>query len=66
MPCASVEFSTEMDEVKEYLRSKKYSVLLGKDKGKKADFRRKCQAFIIHDDALKFAHKPNRKNPTGK
>ena len=65
MSCASMEFANEMDEVEAYIRDKKYPVHLGKDKGKKANFRRKCQSFIIHDDVLKFVHKSNRKNPTG-
>ncbi|XP_076056266.1 zinc finger and BTB domain-containing protein 11-like [Oratosquilla oratoria] len=56
-----MDFNTEMDEVEEFLRSKKYPVHVGNNKGKKANFRRKCQAFTIQDDFLKYVHKPNRK-----
>ncbi len=61
-----MEFASEMDEVEEYLRSKKYPVRVGNDKGNKANFRRKRRAFVIQDDCLKFVHKPNRKDITGK
>ncbi|XP_076037508.1 zinc finger and BTB domain-containing protein 11-like isoform X1 [Oratosquilla oratoria] len=59
-----MDFHTEMDEVEEFLRSKKYPVHVGNNKGKKANFRRKCQAFTIQDDCLKYVHKPNRKDIT--
>ena len=60
-----MEFGIEMDEVEEFLKLKKYPVHVGNDKGKKANFRRKCRSFVIQDDCLKFVHKPNRKNSTG-
>ena len=60
-----MDFTTEMDEVEEFLRSKNYPVHVGNDKGKKANFRRKCQAFTIQDDCLKYVHKPNKKDITG-
>ena len=63
--CATMDFTTEMDEVEEFLRSKKCPVDVGNDKGKKANFRRKCRAFLIQDDCLKFVHKPNRRDSTG-
>ncbi|KAK4299280.1 hypothetical protein Pmani_028422 [Petrolisthes manimaculis] len=59
-----MEFATEMDEVEEFLRTNKYSVHVGNDKVKKANFRRKCRAFVIQNECLKFVHKPNRKDMT--
>ncbi|XP_076061539.1 uncharacterized protein LOC143037290 [Oratosquilla oratoria] len=41
-----------------------YPVHVGNNKGKKANFRRKCQAFTIQDDCLKYVHKPNRQDIT--
>ena len=36
--CATMDFTTEMDEVEEFLRSKTYPVHVGNDKGKKKLF----------------------------
>ena len=55
-----MDFSNEMDEVEEYLRTKKFPASVGPDKGKRANFRRKCKAFVIHDNCLMFVHKPSR------
>ena len=63
--CTTMDFSVEMDEVEAFLRTNQYPVNIGNDKGKKANFRRKCRSFVIHDDCLKFVHKPNRKDMTG-
>ena len=60
-----MDFTTEMDVVEDFLRAKMYSVHVGNDKGKKANFRRKCQAFTIQDDCLKYVHKLNNKDITG-
>ena len=51
--------------VEAFLRSNQYPVNVGNDKGKKANFRRKCRSFVIHDDCVKFVHKPNKKDMTG-
>ncbi|KAK4310549.1 hypothetical protein Pmani_017906 [Petrolisthes manimaculis] len=59
-----MEFATEMDEVKEVLRTNKYPVHVGNDKGKTANYRRKCRAFVLQDESLKFVHKPNRRDLT--
>ncbi|KAK4316343.1 hypothetical protein Pmani_012472 [Petrolisthes manimaculis] len=59
-----MEFATEMDEVEEFLWTNKYPVHVENDKGKKANFRRKCRAFVIQDECLKFVHKPNRRDLT--
>ncbi|KAK3865700.1 hypothetical protein Pcinc_028710 [Petrolisthes cinctipes] len=61
-----MEFATEMDEVEEFLQTNKYPVHVRNDKGKKANFRRKCRAFVIQDECLKFVHKPNRRDMTEK
>ncbi|KAK4316575.1 hypothetical protein Pmani_000913 [Petrolisthes manimaculis] len=59
-----MKFATEMDEVEEFLWTNKYPVHVGNDKGKKANFRRKCWAFVMQDECLKFVHKPNRRYMT--
>ena len=68
MPCVecsdTMEFSKEMKEVKEFLVSDTYPEHLGNDKGKKANFRRKCRSFVIQDNCLKYIHKPNSKDLT--
>ena len=56
----------EMGEVEAFLRSNQYPVNVGNDKGKKVNFRKKCRSFIIHDDYIKFVHKPNKKDMTDK
>ena len=32
---------------------------------KNDNFRRRCQAFTIQDDCLKYVHKPKKKDKTG-
>ncbi|XP_076069784.1 uncharacterized protein LOC143041661 [Oratosquilla oratoria] len=43
---------------------KSIQCMLETTREKKANFRRKCQAFTIQDDCLKYVHKPNRKDIT--
>lgn len=61
----TMDFSNEMDEVEEYLRTKKFPASVGPDKGKRANFRRKRKAFVIHDNCLMFVHKPSRSDSAG-